>query len=120
MFSAVVLEEAEQSENEVDDDEFKINWRFERANDGISAILSKLDITYQNLTISFERSNDEIHYMFINGERSQFSAKVSNLIMTKYYIHYDIEINNRLAELLNELLKVFLTKRVQQYKLISQ
>lgn len=108
---AVVLEEAEQSENEVDDDEFKINWRFERANDGISAILSKLDITYQNLTISFERSNDEIHYMFINGERSQFSAKVSNLIMTKYYIHYDIEINNRLAELLNELLKVFLTKK---------
>lgn len=70
---AVVLEEAEQSENEVDDDEFKINWRFERANDGISAILSKLDITYQNLTISFERSNDEIHYMFINGERSQFT-----------------------------------------------
>ena len=108
---AAVLEEAEKSENEVENDEFRITWRFERADDGISAILTRLDIIYENLTLSFKRVGN-IHHMYINEERSPFSAVVNNLMMAEYCIHYDIEFNNKLAELLNELSKVLLTKKI--------
>lgn len=108
---AAVLEEAEKSENEVENDEFRITWRFERADDGISAVLTRLDIIYENLTLSFKRVGN-IHYMYINEERSPFSAVVNNLMMAEYCIHYDIEFNNKLAELLNELSKVLLTKKI--------
>ncbi len=108
---AVVLEEAEKSENEVENDEFRITWRFERADDGISAVLTRLDIIYENLTLSFKRAGN-IHHMYINEERSPFSAVVNNLMMAEYRIHYDIEFNNKLAELLNELSKVLLPKKI--------
>ena len=108
---AAVLEEAEKSENEVENDEFRITWRFERADDGISAVLTRLDIIYENLTLSFKRVGN-IHHMYINEERSPFSAVVNNLMMAEYCIHYDIEFNNKLAELLNELSKVLLTKKI--------
>lgn len=108
---AAVLEEAEKSENEVENDEFRITWRFERADDGISAVLTRLDIIYENLTLSFKRVGN-IHHMYINEERSPFSALVNNLMMAEYCIHYDIEFNNKLAELLNELSKVLLTKKI--------
>lgn len=108
---AAVLEEAEKSENEVENDEFRITWRFERADDGISAVLTRLDIIYENLTLSFKRAGN-IHHMYINEERSPFSAVVNNLMMAEYCIHYDIEFNNKLAELLNELSKVLLTKKI--------
>lgn len=108
---AVVLEEAEKSENEVENDEFRITWRFERADDGISAVLTRLDIIYENLTLSFKRAGN-IYHMYINEERSPFSAVVNNLIMAEYRIHYDIEFNNKLAELLNELSKVLLPKKI--------
>ena len=108
---AAVLEEAEKSENEVENDEFRITWRFERADDGISAVLTRLDIIYENLTLSFKRVGN-IHHMYINEERSPFSAVVNNLMMAEYCIHYDIEFNNKLAELLNELSKVLLPKKI--------
>lgn len=91
---AAVLEEAEKSENEVENDEFRITWRFERADDGISAVLTRLDIIYENLTLSFKRVGN-IHHMYINEERSPFSAVVNNLMMAEYCIHYDIEFNNK-------------------------
>ena len=108
---AVVLEDTGKSENEVENDEFRIAWYFKRADDGISAILIKLDIIYENLTLSFKR-DDNIHHMYINEKRSPFSAVISNLIMDEYYIHYDIEFNNKLAELLNELSKELLSKKI--------
>ena len=108
---AVVLEKAEKSENEVENDEFRIAWYFKRADDGISATLIRLDIIYENLILSFKRA-DNIHYMYINEKRSPFSAIISNLMMVKYYIHYDIVFNNKLAELLNELSKVLLPKKI--------
>lgn len=108
---AAVLEETEKSENEIENDEFKITWYFKRADDGISAMLTKLDIVYETMTLSFERA-ENMHYMYINGKRSPFSTVLANLIMVKYNIHYDIEFNNKLAELLNELSKELLTKKV--------
>ena len=108
---AAVLEETEKSENEIENDEFKITWYFKRADDGISAMLTKLDIVYETMTLSFERA-ENMHYMYINGKRSPFSTVLANLIMIKYNIHYDIEFNNKLAELLNELSKELLTKKV--------
>lgn len=108
---AAVLEETEKSENEIENDEFKITWYFKRADDGISAMLTKLDIVYETMTLSFERT-ENMHYMYINGKRSPFSTVLANLIMVKYNIHYDIEFNNKLAELLNELSKELLTKKV--------
>lgn len=106
-----VLEQAEKSENEVENDEFKITWYFKRADDGISAMLNRLDIIYENLTLSFKRA-DNLHYMYINEKRSPFSAVISNLMMVKYYIHYDIEFNNKFAEFLNELSKELLPKKI--------
>lgn len=108
---AAVLEETEKSENEIENDEFKITWYFKRADDGISAMLTKLDIVYETMTLSFERA-ENMHYMYINGKRSPFSTVLANLIMVKYNVHYDIEFNNKLAELLNELSKELLTKKV--------
>lgn len=108
---AVVLKEVDKSENEVENDEFRIDWYFKRADDEISAILTRLDVIYENLTLSFKRA-DNIYYMYINEKRSPFSAVVSNLIIAKYYIHYDIEFNNKLAELLNELSKELLKKKI--------
>lgn len=108
---AAVLEETEKSENEIENDEFKITWYFKRADDGISAMLTKLDIVYETMTLSFERA-ENMHYMYINGKRSPFSTVLANLMMVKYNIHYDIEFNNKLAELLNELSKELLTKKV--------
>lgn len=108
---SAVLAETEKSENEIENDEFKITWYFKRADDGISAMLTKLDIVYETMTLSFERA-ENLHYMYINGKRSPFSTVLANLIMVKYNIHYDIEFNNKLAELLNELSKELLTKKV--------
>ena len=84
---AVVLEKAEKSENEVENDEFRIAWYFKRADDGISATLIRLDIIYENLILSFKRA-DNIHYMYINEKRSPFSAIISNLMMVKYCQKY--------------------------------
>ncbi len=108
---AVVLGETEKSENIVEDDEFKILWRFERAEDGISAKLMRLDIMYENLELSFKRSTDNLYNMYINGKRNPFSAKIYNLVMKKYVIHYDLELNNTVAELLNDVSKTFLPKK---------
>lgn len=111
-FSLVaVLENVERSENEVENDEFRIAWYFKRADDKISAMLARLDIIYENLTLSFKRV-DNFHYMHINGNRSPFSAEISNLMMANYYIHYDNEFNSKLAELLNELSKELLPKKI--------
>lgn len=111
-FSLVaVLENVERSENEVENDEFRIAWYFKRADDKISAMLARLDIIYENLTLSFKRV-DNFHYMYINGNRSPFSAEISNLMMAKYDIHYDNEFNSKLAELLNELSKELLPKKI--------
>lgn len=108
---AVVLGKVEKSENEVENDEFRITWYFKRADDGISTALTRLDIIYENLILSFDRA-DNMYYMYINEKRSPFSAKISNLMMAEYYIHYDIVFNNKLAELLNELTKVLLSKKI--------
>lgn len=107
---AVVLEENEKSENSIENDKFKIAWKFKRADDGISAKLDSLSIIFRDLTLSFKRVNN-LQYMYINGKRSPFSAKISNLIISKYYVHYDVEFNDRLADLLNELSKELLPKK---------
>lgn len=107
---AVVLEENEKSENSIENDKFKIAWKFKRADDGISAKLDSLSIIFRDLTLSFKRVNN-LQYMYINGKRSPFSTKISNLIISKYYVHYDVEFNNKLADLLNELSKELLPKK---------
>ena len=108
---AAILEEVEKSENDIENDKFRIAWYFKRADDGISATLTRLDIVYENLTLSFKRVGN-IHYIYINEKRSPFSAEISNLMMAKYYIHYDIEFNNKLAELLNILSRELLSKKI--------
>lgn len=71
----------------------------------------RLDIMYENLELSFKRSTDNLYNMYINGKRNPFSAKIYNLVMKKYVIHYDLELNNTVAELLNDVSKTFLPKK---------
>lgn len=109
---AIILGQSEKSEDIIKDDTFKISYYFERAEDGISAMLKSLDVVFQDLTLSFSRKDKGIYYMYINKERSPFSVKINNLIIKKYFLHYDKELNNKAAELLNEISGNLLSKKI--------
>ncbi|MDD3141665.1 MAG: AAA family ATPase [Lachnospiraceae bacterium] len=109
---AAVLEQTEQSENMADEDAFKICWNFKRGDDGISAILDHLDIDYESMQLSFRRSNNGMHHLYIDNERSPFSARINNLLISKYIIHYDTELNIKASELLNDISRILISQKI--------
>lgn len=109
---AIILGQTEKSENIVKDDNFKISYCFEQAEDGISAMLTNLNVIFQNLTLSFVRKDKGLYYMYIDEERSPFSVEINNLIIKKYFLHYDEELNDKAAELLNEISVKLLSKKI--------
>lgn len=113
----VILAETEKSENIIEDDVFKITWFFKRAEDQMSAILSGVEVVYENLLLKFKRTASLIYHMYINGIRVPFSVKINNLLIKDYIIHYDVELNNNAAEFLNEMSKVLWTKKVTTLQL---
>ena len=78
---AIILEQTGDYESAVEGDCFKISWCFKRGEDRISAVLDQLDITYENLNLSFKRAENGLYHMFIDDERSAFSAKIHNLLI---------------------------------------
>jgi predicted ATPase len=108
---SVLLNQKEKSENSSDEDLYKISWKFERGRDGISAILTSVLVVYETLCLEFKKSEDGLYYMFINNERSAYSVKINNLLISNFYIYYDKELNNNVAKLLNQITKVFVPKK---------
>lgn len=108
---SLIMAQTGKSENTTENDQFKISWRFKCAEDGMSTILDKLEIIYENIKLSFIRTNEGFHNMYIFDERSPFSAKISNLIMAEFYIHYDMELNDNAISLLNDLSRIFIAKK---------
>lgn len=108
---AVVLKQTEKTEKAVDDDRFKISWRFERAEDGMSAVLTQVNVVYETLDLVFRKTPDGLYHMYINGLRSPFSARINNLIISRFLIHYDVVLNNKAVTLLNEISKILISNK---------
>ena len=109
---SVVLKQTEKTEKATEDDTFSISWRFERAEDGISAVLTRVDVIYETFNLAFLRATDGLYHMYINDARSPFSAQINNLIISHFLVHYDVELNNKAAELLNEVSKILISKKI--------
>ncbi len=101
-----ILAQTERSETSLDDDDFSVSWVFKRGDDGTSAVLDSLSIKYENINLEFRRTDNLFHILYINGERSPYSARINNLLISEYYIHYDEYLNSKAVGLLNELLGV--------------
>lgn len=108
---SLIMEQIGKSENTAANDQFKISWRFKCAEDGMSTILDTLEIIYENINLSFKRTNEGFHNMYISEERSPFSVKISNLVMAEFYIHYDTKLNDNAISLLNELSRIFISRK---------
>ena len=101
-----ILNQTGLTENMLADDIFSISWTFRKGDDGISAILDCLVIKYENVCLEFRRDKHSSHILYINDERSPYSATINNLLISEYYIHYDESLNSKGAALLNVLLEV--------------
>lgn len=108
----VKLEQTERTENTLDDDAFKIQWHFKRSEDGISASLNQIDIKFENLNLSLKKANREIYNLYQNGVRSVYSVRVYNLLFDSYVIHYDLELNSKVSELMKKLTKSLVSQKV--------
>lgn len=108
---AVILEQTESSENTLEDDIFKICWKFKRNDDGTSASLDCIDINFENMELMLKKSQKEIYDLYINGERSLFSVNIYNLLFENYIMHYDIHLNGKALELINELAEVLVASK---------
>lgn len=109
---SVVLKQTEETEKATEDDSFSISWRFERAEDGISAVLTRMDVIYETFNLTFLRATDGLYHMYFNNVRSTFSVQINNLIFSHFLVHYDVELNNKAAELLNEVSKILISKKI--------
>ncbi len=108
---AVILEQAEKSENLLDEDDFRICWNFKRDIDGISAILDCIDIIFGNMYLSLKRFNKGLYNLYINDERSVFSVDICNLLLSNYAVHYDRELNIKAAELIQFLSQTLISQK---------
>lgn len=109
----VILCQSERTEREAEGDSFKITWTFEQAKDGISAALSCLLVTYENMNLCFRKADDGFYHIYINDKRIPFSAQIENLSIVSFLVHYDIDLNNEAADLLNDISRILLgTKKV--------
>ena len=108
---AIVLEQTEKNENSNENDIFSIEWKFKRGMDETSAILSNLNIVYENLHLSFEQDKSGLYYMFESGKRSKFSVIMKNLMVTDYVLHYDVDLNANAVDFINSISKILISKK---------
>jgi len=109
---SVILCPTGKSENTLEEDDFKICWNFKRGEDGVSAILNKIEMKYENMGLVFRRAQNGHYNLFIDGNQSAFSVDINNLFMTRFYIHYDAELNRKAAELLDDLTHLLISQKV--------
>ena len=109
---AVILDQTEKSENSLEADNFKICWKFQRGIDGTSAILNQLEICFEDMVLSFKRSENGLHDLYVGDRRSQLSATIENLHITKYILHYDARLNNKASQLLSDLSHIIISNKV--------
>lgn len=106
-----VLNPAETSENILDEDKFKIEWKFKRAEDGTSASLDSIDIYFENVRLTMEKSRGEIYDLYIDENPSVYSVKIHNLLPGEYIMHYEKQLNAKAAELLNSLTEILISQK---------
>lgn len=109
---SVILCPTGKSENTLEEDDFKICWNFKQGEDGVSIILNKIEMKYENMELVFCRTQNGHYNLFIDGNQSAFSVDINNLFMTRFYIHYDVELNRKAAELLDELTHLLISQKV--------
>lgn len=100
---AAVLDQTEKSEMVLDEDNFKICWFFKRDEDGISASLDCINIYFENMRLSLKKATKDLYNLYINEQRSVFSVHIYNLRLSKFFVHYDMDLNNKASELVNAL-----------------
>lgn len=119
---AVILGQTENSENSSDEDEFRIEWKFKRSTDYTSAALECIDIYFENMHLTLERSRNEFFDLYINQKRSVYSVSIYNLLLGQYIMHYDTQLNAKAAQLLNALTNTLIsakTAKIASNELIS-
>lgn len=107
----VFLDQTEKTEISQDDDIYSIRWEFRRGEDGTSAILERIGIDFENLHLAFVRA-DNYHDLYINNKRSRYSVEINNLIISNYLLHYDKDLNQKAAELINGLLSLLISTKI--------
>lgn len=108
---AVILKQTEKSENKLDEDVFKICWRFIQDADSASAILECIDINFENMRLSLKRGSKGLFDLYVNDELSAFSVNIRNLLLSNYVVHYDTKLNIKASELLNVLSKILISQK---------
>ena len=108
---AVVLNQTENSENTLEKDKFKIQWTFKRDEDATSASLRSVDIHFEDMQLTLKKADGEIYNLYINEMRSEFSVEIHNLLLWDYTMHYDVQLNSKASELLNELIAIFISPK---------
>lgn len=108
---AVVLKPDEISENTLDEDKFRIEWKFKRAEDGTSASLDCIDIYFENVRLMMKKFRDEIYDLYIDEKPSVYSVKIHNLLSGEYIMHYEKELNAKVVGLLNSLTEILISPK---------
>lgn len=110
-----LLGKTDISENDQGEDVHTISWSFEKGEDGTSAVLRELNIDYENMSIIMKRNSNTLHNMYINKERSPYSVKINNLLFAEYYLHYDVELNKKAVDFVNQMMKRVIKTKVASY-----
>lgn len=85
-------------------DTYGIKWYFEKADDKFQALLSKVQISYEDKCVSFDRKELNKYQITINSELTPLYANIRNLSMTgDLYLKYDLGFNKIFAEFINEI-----------------
>ena len=88
-------------------DSYKIVWHFKKAEDKFQAILSKIDISYEDKDISFKRLSLNEYQMYINGEITPIIIYIRNLNLRKSLgVKYDVCFNRLFVAFINELKEI--------------
>lgn len=85
-------------------DAYGIKWFFEKAEDKFQALLSKVEISYEDMCVSFDRKSLNKYQMTINSEATPLYANIRNLSMTgDLFLKYDMSFNKIFADFINEI-----------------
>ena len=95
-----------EKSNETSDkkDSYGIKWFFKKAEDRFQALLSKVEISYEDMSISFDRKDSSKYQMTINTEVTPIYANIRNLSLTgDLFLKYDLTFNKLFADFINEM-----------------
>lgn len=88
-------------------DSYRIVWWFKKAKDKFQALLSTIDITYEDKHVLFERISLNKYQMIIDGEATPIIVHIQNLnFRESLLLKYDIQFNKIFANFINEMKKV--------------